>query len=431
MSNAPYRFETLQVHAGQQPDPVTNSRAVPIYQTTSYTFDSAAHGADLFALRAFGNIYTRLMNPTTDVFEQRVAALEGGKAALAVASGHSAQFIALTSLCEAGDNIVSSSYLYGGTYNQFKVAFRRLGIEVKFVDGNDPSAFSEAIDGKTKALYLESIGNPAFHVPDFESVAEVAVNHGIPLVVDNTFGCCGYLCRPLQHGASIVVESATKWIGGHGTSMGGVIVDGGTFDWGNGRFPMLSEPSEGYHGMKFHETFGELAFIIKARVEGLRDFGPAISPFNSFMLLQGLETLSLRVQRHADNTLALARWLDSHPSVAWVNYPGLENHPARAQALKYLTNGFGCVLTFGVKGGFDAAVRFIDAVRLASHLANVGDAKTLVIHPASTTHQQLDSEEQAAAGVSLDMVRVSAGIEHIDDIKADFEQAFATLNGQQ
>jgi len=411
MSNAPYRFETLQVHAGQQPDPVTNSRAVPIYQTTSYTFDSAAHGADLFALRAFGNIYTRLMNPTTDVFEQRVAALEGGKAALAVASGHSAQFIALTSLCEAGDNIVSSSYLYGGTYNQFKVAFRRLGIEVKFVDGNDPSAFSEAIDGKTKALYLESIGNPAFHVPDFESVAEVAVNHGIPLVVDNTFGCCGYLCRPLQHGASIVVESATKWIGGHGTSMGGVIVDGGTFDWGNGRFPMLSEPSEGYHGMKFHETFGELAFIIKARVEGLRDFGPAISPFNSFMLLQGLETLSLRVQRHADNTLALARWLEGHPAVAWVNYPGLDNHPAHAQALKYLTNGFGCVLTFGVRGGFDAAVRFIDTVRLASHLANVGDAKTLVIHPASTTHQQLDPEEQAAAGVSLDMVRVSAGIE--------------------
>lgn len=429
MSKAPYRFETLQVHAGQQPDTATNSRAVPIYQTTSYTFDSAAHGADLFALRAFGNIYTRLMNPTTDVFEQRVAALEGGKAALAVASGHSAQFIALTSLCEAGDNIVSSSYLYGGTYNQFNVAFRRLGIDVKFVDGNDPSAFSEAIDGKTKALYLESIGNPAFHVPDFESVADVAGNHGIPLVVDNTFGCCGYLCRPLQHGASIVVESATKWIGGHGTSMGGIIVDGGTFDWGNGRFPMLSEPSEGYHGMKFHETFGEIAFIIKARVEGLRDFGPAISPFNSFMLLQGLETLSLRVQRHADNTLALARWLEGHPAVAWVNYPGLDNHPAHAQALKYLTNGFGCVLTFGVKGGYDAAVSFIDSVRLASHLANVGDAKTLVIHPASTTHQQLDPEEQAAAGVSLDMVRVSVGIEHIDDIKEDFEQAFATLIG--
>lgn len=431
MSNTPYRFETLQVHAGQQPDPATNSRAVPIYQTTSYTFDSAAHGADLFALKAFGNIYTRLMNPTTDVFEKRVAALEGGKAALAVASGHSAQFIAITSLCGAGDNIVSSSYLYGGTYNQFKVAFQRLGIGVKFVDGNAPSAFSDAIDGRTKALYLESIGNPAFHVPDFEAVAAVARKHGIPLVVDNTFGCCGYLCRPLQHGAAIVVESATKWIGGHGTSMGGVIVDGGNFDWGNGNFPMLSEPSEGYHGMKFHETFGELAFIIKARVEGLRDFGPAISPFNSFMLLQGLETLSLRVQRHADNTLALARWLDGHPSVAWVNYPGLDSHPTHAQAEKYLTNGFGCVLTFGVRGGYDAAVRFIDTVQLASHLANVGDAKTLVIHPASTTHQQLSPEEQVAAGVSLDMVRVSVGIEHIDDIKADFEQAFATLNGQQ
>ncbi len=430
MSNlqTPYRFETLQVHAGQQPDPTTKSRAVPIYQTTSYSFDSAAHGADLFALKKFGNIYTRLMNPTTDVFEQRVAALEGGKAALAVASGHSAQFIALTSLCQAGDNIVSSSYLYGGTYNQFKVAFGRLGITVKFVDGNDPSAFRDAVDDRTKALYLESIGNPAFHVPDFEAIAAVAGEHGIPLVVDNTFGCCGYLCRPLQHGASIVVESATKWIGGHGTSMGGVIVDGGTFDWGNGKFPMLSEPSEGYHGLKFRETFGDLAFIIKARVEGLRDFGPVISPFNSFMLLQGLETLSLRVQRHADNTLELSRWLAAHPSVAWVNYPGLEEHPTHGQALRYLTNGFGCVLTFGVKGGYEATVRFIESVRLASHLANVGDAKTLVIHPASTTHQQLSPEEQSAAGVSLDMVRVSVGIEHIDDIKADFEQAFATLN---
>ncbi|MBN1278569.1 MAG: O-acetylhomoserine aminocarboxypropyltransferase/cysteine synthase [Chlorobiaceae bacterium] len=428
MSSTLYRFETLQVHAGQQPDPVTHSRAVPIYQTTSYTFDSAAHGADLFALKAFGNIYTRLMNPTTDVLEQRVAALEGGKAALAVASGHSAQFIALTSLCGSGDNIVSSSYLYGGTYNQFKVAFQRLGIGVKFVDGNDPSAFRDAIDERTKAIYLESIGNPAFHVPDFDAVAAAAGDYGIPLVVDNTFGCCGYLCSPLRYGASIVVESATKWIGGHGTSMGGVIVDGGTFDWSNGKFPMLSEPSEGYHGMKFHETFGDLAFIIKARVEGLRDFGPAISPFNSFMLLQGLETLSLRVQRHADNTLALAHWLTGHSAVEWVNYPGLEKHPTHEQAVKYLTNGFGCVLTFGVKGGYDAAVRFIDTVKLASHLANVGDAKTLVIHPASTTHQQLSQEEQSSAGVSLDMVRVSVGIEHIDDIKADFEQAFATLN---
>ncbi|NTW55853.1 MAG: O-acetylhomoserine aminocarboxypropyltransferase/cysteine synthase [Chlorobiaceae bacterium] len=421
-------FETLQVHAGQRPDPATNSRAVPIYQTTSYIFESAEHGADLFALKKAGNIYTRLMNPTTDVLEQRIAALEGGKAALAVASGHSAQFIALTTLCQVGDNIVSSSYLYGGTYNQFKVSFRRLGIGVKFVEGCGAEGFRRAIDGNTKALYLESIGNPAFHIPDFEAVASVAAENGIPLIVDNTFGCCGYLCRPLDHGASIVVESATKWIGGHGTSMGGVIVDGGTFDWGNGKFPLISEPSEGYHGLKFHETFGDLAFIVKARVEGLRDIGPAISPFNSFMLLQGLETLSLRVQRHADNTLGLARWLSSHPAVSWVNYPGLENHPTHALAGRYLQHGFGGVLTFGIEGGYEKAVGFIDKVQLASHLANVGDAKTLVIHPASTTHQQLSTAEQESAGVSADMIRVSCGIEHIDDIIADFEQAFAKLS---
>lgn len=420
-------FETLQVHAGQKPDSATNSMAVPIYQTTSYVFDSAEHGADLFALKKAGNIYTRLMNPTTDVLEQRVAALEGGKAALALASGHSAQFIALATLCQAGDNIVSSSYLYGGTYNQFKVSLRRLGIGVKFVEGCNPDAFRTAVDQGTKALYLESIGNPAFHVPDFEAVSAVAAENGIPLIVDNTFGCCGYLCRPLDHGASIVVESATKWIGGHGTSMGGVIVDGGTFDWGSGRFPLVSEPSEGYHGMKFHETFGDLAFIVKARVEGLRDIGPAISPFNSFLLLQGLETLSLRVKRHADNTLALAHWLSAHPSVAWVNYPGLENHPTHRLARKYLQNGFGCVLTFGIRGGYEKAVGFIDSVRLASHLANVGDAKTLVIHPASTTHQQLTAPEQESAGVTADMIRVSTGIEHIDDIISDFEQAFAKL----
>ena len=425
--NTSFRFETLQVHAGQEPDPVTGSRAVPIYQTTSYVFENAEHGADLFALRKPGNIYTRLMNPTTDVLEKRMAALEGGKAALAVASGHSAQFIAITTICQAGDNIVSSSYLYGGTYNQFKVAFKRIGIEVKFVDGNDPEAFRKAIDGNTKALYTESIGNPAFHVPDFEALSAVARENGIPLIVDNTFGCGGYLCRPIDHGASIVVESATKWIGGHGTSMGGIIVDAGTFDWGNGKFPLFTEPSEGYHGLKFHEAVGELAFIIRARVEGLRDFGPAISPFNSFMLLQGLETLSLRVQRHLDNTLALARWLQSRDAVAWVNYPGLEDHPTHELAKRYLTHGFGCVLTFGVKGGFEKAVRFIDSVKLASHLANVGDAKTLVIHPASTTHQQLSEEEQASAGVTADMVRVSVGIEHIDDIEADFSQAFENL----
>ncbi|AAM71846.1 MAG TPA: O-acetylhomoserine aminocarboxypropyltransferase/cysteine synthase [Chlorobaculum sp.] len=422
-----FRFETLQVHAGQEPDPVTGSRAVPIYQTTSYVFENAEHGADLFALRKAGNIYTRLMNPTTDVLEKRMAALEGGKAALGVASGHSAQFIAIATICQAGDNIVSSSYLYGGTYNQFKVAFKRLGIEVRFVDGNDQEAFRKAIDENTKALYMESIGNPAFHVPDFDAIAKIARENGIPLIVDNTFGCAGYLCRPIDHGASIVVESATKWIGGHGTSMGGIIVDAGTFDWGNGKFPLFTEPSEGYHGLKFYEAVGELAFIIRARVEGLRDFGPAISPFNSFMLLQGLETLSLRVQRHLDNTLELARWLERHDAVAWVNYPGLESHPTHALAKKYLTHGFGCVLTFGVKGGYENAVKFIDSVKLASHLANVGDAKTLVIHPASTTHQQLSAEEQVSAGVTADMVRVSVGIEHIDDIKADFSQAFENL----
>lgn len=424
---APYRFETLQVHAGHEPDPVTHSRAVPIYQTTAYTFESARHGAELFALKEPGNIYTRLSNPTTDVLEKRIAALEGGTAALAVASGHSAQFIALSSICRQGDSIVSSSFLYGGTYNQFKVSFGRLGIGVRFVEGLDPEAFDRAIDATTKAIYVESIGNPAFHVPDFEALAAIAEKHGIPLVVDNTFGCCGWLCRPIDHGASIVVESATKWIGGHGTSMGGVIVDSGRFNWENGNFPLLSEPSEGYHGMRFTQEFGAGAFIVKARVEGLRDFGPAISPFNSFLLLQGLETLSLRVERHASNTMELARWLEAHPAVAWVNYPGLVSHPTHQTARRYLQNGFGCVLTFGIKGGYDQAVGFIDHVRLASHLANVGDARTLLIHPASTTHQQLTPEEQRSAGVHEDMIRVSLGLEHIDDIKADFEQAFATL----
>ncbi len=426
-STPPYRFETLQVHAGQEPDPVTRSRAVPIYQTTSYVFDSAEHGADLFALKEFGNIYTRLMNPTTDVLEKRLAALEGGKAALAVASGHSAQFIALGNICSSGDSIVSSPFLYGGSYNQFKVSFQRLGINVRFSADLNPDNIRACIDETTRAIYLESIGNPAFHVPDFEAIAAIAHEFAIPLIVDNTFGCGGYLCRPLDHGADIVVASATKWIGGHGTSMGGIIVDAGRFDWGSGKFPEFSEPSPGYHGLKFHETFGELAFIIRCRVEGLRDFGPAISPFNSFLLLQGLETLSLRVQRHADNTMALARWLVEHPAVAWVNYPGLSNHPTYDAASRYLRNGYGCVLAFGLNAGYDGAVRFIDSVRLASHLANVGDAKTLVIHPASTTHQQLSADEQLSAGVKRDMIRVSVGIEHIDDIREDFEQAFSKL----
>ena len=423
-------FETLQVHAGQSPAPGTNARAVPIYQTTSYTFDSADHGARLFALQELGNIYTRIMNPTTDVFERRVAALEGGVAALATASGQAAQFIAVATLAQAGDNIVSTSNLYGGTYNQFKVTLPRLGIGVRFVEGDDPEGFRAAIDSKTKALYVESIGNPRFNIPDLAVLAALAHEHGIPFVVDNTFGCAGYLCRPIDHGVDIVVASATKWIGGHGTSIGGVIVDSGRFDWGSDRFPSFTEPSPGYHGLVFQEAFGpsspfgNVAFITRARVEGLRDLGPCLSPFNAFLLLQGLETLSLRVQRHVDNALELARWLSRHPAVAWVSYPGLPDHPYHQRARCYLRHGFGAVLSFGIKGGLDAGRAFIDGVKLASHLANVGDAKTLVIHPASTTHQQLSEKEQATSGVTPDLIRVSVGIEHIDDIEADFAQAF-------
>lgn len=424
-----YRFETLQVHAGQQPAPGTNARAVPIYQTTSYTFNSADHGANLFALKEFGNIYTRIMNPTTDVFEQRVAALEGGVAAVATSSGQAAQFLAITTIAQTGDNIVASSHLYGGTYNQFKVALPRLGINVKFVDGDNPEAFRAAIDDKTKAIYVETLGNPSFSVPDFEKIAAIAHDNGIPLVVDNTFGAGGYIARPIDHGADIVVESATKWIGGHGTSVGGVVVDSGKFNWGNGKFPLFTDPAPGYHGLNFWEVFGSggpfgnIAFAIRARVEGLRDIGPSLSPFNAFQLIQGLETLSLRVQRHVDNALELATWLKSHPQVAWVEYNGLEDSPYHAKAKKYLRNGFGAVLNFGIKGGSNAAQKFIDNVVLASHLANVGDAKTLVIHPASTTHQQLSEAEQKSAGVRSDLIRVSVGIEHIDDIKADFDHA--------
>ncbi len=426
---AAYRFETLQVHAGQQPAPGTNARAVPIYQTTSYTFNDADHGARLFALKEFGNIYTRIMNPTTDVFEQRIAALEGGVAAVATSSGQAAQFLAITTIAQAGDNIVSTSYVYGGTYNQFKVTLPRLGINVKFVEGDDPEDFRRAIDADTKAIYVETIGNPRFNIPDFEALARVAHEAGIPLIVDNTFGAGGYIARPIDHGADIVVESATKWIGGHGTSIGGVIIDSGKFDWGNGKFPLFTEPAPGYHGLNFWEVFGSggpfgnIAFAIRARVEGLRDIGPSLSPFNAFQLLQGVETLSLRVQRHLDNTLELARWLKAHPQVAWVEYNGLEDSPYHALAKKYLRNGFGAVLNFGIKGGANAARTFIDNVELASHLANVGDAKTLVINPASTTHQQLSEAEQKSAGVRPDLIRVSVGIEHIDDIKADFDHA--------
>ena len=428
-----HHFETLQIHAGQEPSPGTNARAVPIYQTTSYTFDSAEHGARLFALQEFGNIYTRLQNPTTDVFEQRVAALEGGVAALATSSGQAAQFLALTTLCEAGDHIVAASNLYGGTYNQLKIALPRLGIDVTFVEGDDAEAFAPVIRENTRALYVESIANPRFIIPDLSGLADLAHEHGIPLVVDNTFGCCGYLCRPIDHGADIVVQSATKWIGGHGTSIGGVIVDSGRFDWRNGKFPSFTEPSPGYHGLVFADTFGpdgpygNIAFAVRARVEGLRDLGPCQSPFNAFLLLQGLETLSLRVQRQADNALQLARWLDDHLDVSWVSYPGLEYHPSHQRAAHYLRNGFGCVLTFGIRGGASAGREFIDGVELASHLANVGDAKTLVIHPSSTTHQQLTDAEQVASGVSADLIRVSVGFEHIDDIKTDFARSFARV----
>lgn len=431
MANAPqHHFDTLQLHAGQEVDPTTNSRAVPIYQTTSYVFNDSNHAANLFGLREFGNIYTRIMNPTTDVFEKRIAALEGGVAALAVGSGQAAQFIALSNILEAGDNFVSTSFLYGGTYNQFKVQFKRLGVEVRFADGDDPASFEKQIDARTKALYLETIGNPGFNIPDFERIARIAERYQIPLIVDNTFGAGGYLFRPLEHGAHIVVASATKWIGGHGTSIGGVIIDGGNFNWGNGKFPQFTEPSEGYHGLRFWEVFGDggpfgnIAFIIRARVEGLRDYGPALSPFNSFLFLQGLETLSLRVQRQVDNALTLAQWLEKHPNVEFVNYPGLRSSPYHDLANKYLKNGFGGVLSFKIKGSKEQADQLVNKLELISHLANVGDAKTLIIHPASTTHEQLSPAEQHASGVVPGLLRISTGLEHINDIKADLQQAF-------
>ncbi|UIR57646.1 O-acetylhomoserine aminocarboxypropyltransferase/cysteine synthase [Sphingobacterium sp. SRCM116780] len=428
--NKNLKFETLQVHAGQVADPTTGSRAVPIYQTSSYVFENAEHGANLFALKQFGNIYTRLQNPTTDVFEKRVAALEGGVAALAVASGQAAQFIALNNILEAGDNFISSSNIYGGTYNQFKVAFKRLGIEVRFTQETTAEEFEALINEKTKALFLETIGNPSYDIPDFDKIAAVARKHDIPLIVDNTFGAAGYLFKPLEHGAAVVVASATKWIGGHGTSLGGVIVDGGTYNWGNGKFKQFSEPSDGYHGLIFsdvfgiHGPFGNIQFAIRARVEGLRDFGPAISPFNSFQLIQGLETLSLRVQRHVDNTLEVAKWLEAHPQVEKVNYPGLKSSPSYGNAQKYLKNGYGAVLSFQIKGDPTKANDFIDSLELISHLANVGDTKSLIIHPAATTHQQLSEEEQKTAGVFPGLLRLSVGIEHIDDIKEDLQQAF-------
>lgn len=433
MSN--YRFETLQLHAGQQIDPTTKSRAVPIYQTSSYGFDNTDHAANLFGLKQFGNIYTRIMNPTSDVFEQRIAALEGGVAALATGSGQAAQFLALNNILQAGDNFISTSYLYGGTYNQFKVAFKRLGIDVRFADGDNVESFVPHIDKNTKAIYLETIGNPRLNIPDFEKFVALAKEYDLPLIVDNTFGAGGYLFKPLEWGANVVVNSTTKWINGHGTTIGGVIIDGGNYNWGNGKFPQFTEPSEGYHGLKFWDVFGtnnplglpNIAFIIRARVEGLRDFGSSQSPFNSFLNLQGLETLSLRVERQVQNALALAQWLESHPQVEFVWYPGLKSSPYHELAKKYLTNGFGGVLQFGIKGGIENGKKFIDSLKLISHVANVGDVKTLAIHPASTTHEQLGEKEREAAGVLSNLIRISAGIEHIDDIKADFEQAFATV----
>lgn len=427
MSTTQLHFDTLQVHAGQEVDSATNSRAVPIYQTTSYTFNSSEHAANLFGLKEFGNIYTRLMNPTTDVFEKRVAALEGGVAALAVASGHAAQFIAINNILKEGDNFVTSPYLYGGSYNQFKITFARIGVEVRFAESERPEDFAKLIDEKTKAIYAESIGNPSFIVPDFEALGKLASQHGIPFIVDNTFGAGGYIVRPLEHGANIVVESATKWIGGHGTSMGGVIVDGGNFSWDNGKFPEIAEPSDSYHGHSLWELFGNLSFILKARLEGLRDFGPSISPFNSFQLLQGLETLSLRVERHNQNALKIAKWLDSHPKVKNVIYPGLESHPSHNLAKQYLKNGFGSVLSFEINGTKEQTIKYVDNLQLVSHLANVGDAKTLIIQPSATTHSQLNEEAQRAAGVTPSLLRLSVGIEYADDIISDLEQAFNTL----
>ncbi|KAF8451918.1 Cys/Met metabolism PLP-dependent enzyme-domain-containing protein [Boletus edulis BED1] len=422
-------FETLQLHAGQEPDPTTKARAVPIYASTSFVFNDSAHGAALCSLKTSGHIYSRIGNPTADVFENRMAALEGGAAAVATASGQSAQFLAISTIANAGDNIVSTSYLYGGTYNQFKVTFKKFGIGVKFVHGDDPKDFQAAIDEKTKAIYVESIGNPKYNIAPLPEIAKIAHDHGIPLIVDNTFGMGGYLVRPISLGADIVVHSATKWIGGHGTTIAGVVIDSGKFDWTrSGKFPSITSPSEYYHGLVFSETFGSITFAVKLRVELLRDLGFALNPFAAFLLIQGLETLSLRSQRHCDNALALATWLEKHPKVAWVSYLGLENHAYHEQAKKLLRpDAYGGVLSFGVKGDHSAASKMVDALRLASNLANVGDAKTLVIHPATTTHEQLTEEERLDTGVTPDLIRVSVGIEHINDIIADFEQALKTM----
>jgi O-acetylhomoserine (thiol)-lyase len=422
MPDREFGIETLCLHAGQLPDPSTGSRAVPIYQTTSYVFDSADHAASLFNLQTFGNVYTRIMNPTTAVLEERMAALESARAGLALASGMAAQMVALLTLLEEGDELVSASTLYGGTYSQFDVSFRKLGIKTTFADPDEPENLRKAITKKTKAVYAETIGNPLINVLDIEALARIAHDFGIPLVIDNTFAT-PYLCRPIEFGADIVVHSATKYIGGHGTAMGGIVVDSGKFPWGNGNFPGMTQPSRGYHGVIFHETFGDFGWIMKARMETLRTFGPALSPFNAFLLLQGLETLHLRMQRHCENALAVAKFLESHPAVTWIRYPGLESSRYYALAKKYLPKGASAIMTFGIMGGQAAGIKFIEAAHFLSHLANVGDAKTLVIHPASTTHRQLSEEEQIAAGVYPDMIRLSIGIETLDDILWDIDQA--------
>lgn len=421
-------FNTRSLHAGYSPDKTTHARAVPIYQTTSFTFDSSEHAANLFGLKEFGNIYTRIMNPTTDVLEQRVAALEGGVAALATASGQAAQMLAITNICEAGDDIVAASTLYGGTYTQFDVSFRKLGINAIFVDPDDPENFRKAITPKTKAIYGETISNPRGNVLDIEAVAKIAHEHNLPLIIDNTFAT-PYLCRPIEHGADIVLHSLTKFMGGHGTSIGGIIVDSGKFQWAEGNFPSINEPSRAYHGMKFGEALGPIAYIIKARVEGLRDLGPALSPFNAFLFLQGIETLGPRMERHVGNALAVAEHLESHSLVKWVKYPSLPSSLYNGLAQKYLPKGAGAVFSFGIEGGFDAGVKFIDSLKIFSHLANVGDARSLVIHPASTTHQQLSAAEQKAAGVEPDMVRLSIGLEDLDDLLWDLDQALAASQG--
>ncbi len=431
-TNSPERefgFFTRCLHAGQRPDPATGARAVPIYQTSSYVFEDSQDAADLFGLRKFGNIYTRIMNPTTAAFEERMAALEGGIGALATSSGQAAQFLTISGLCEHGDDMVSSSTLYGGAYTQFDTTFRRLGYNTIFVDPDDPENFRKAITPKTKLVYIETISNPRFNIVDIEAVAAIAHEANVPLVIDNTFAS-PYLCRPIEHGADIIVHSTTKFIGGHGTAIGGVIIDSGKFDWAaSGKFPQITEPSPGYHGMKFSETFGEMAFIIKTRVEGLRDLGPCQAPMNSFLFLQGLETLPLRMERHSSSSLAVAKHLESHDSVTWVNHAGLQSSPFNALAQRYLPKGQGAVFSFGIKGGLDAGKKFIDSVELISHLANVGDAKTLVIHPASTTHEQLSPEQQADAGLTPDMVRLSIGLEDLDDIFWDLDQALAKSQG--